>query len=1116
GHGVRGPAQRRHWRKLVAGVGGKGCSFWLQLVVALCDAARGAPGGAGRFIRRVALVQRLRLERVHEVFPPPIPDAPGFLARRAEWLDRGGVGAAGLGAAAAVGWAVLVVHALNDQRARRARSGKLLPTSRGARLRAEVVAARGVANGGKEVPRALGGALLGLPARGVAASVRALDIADERVAGWLADPSLALLPKAEWHRIGAKLVELGLAAPIADERIFEVGNLKALAGAFGAAKSGAPMPGHSVAQRLIIDMAPASSSQRTTRGDIGALGASPSWVDIPPPARQPCMTLAEAIPNELIGISGPWRTRIALRVIPMGWVNAVTVFQHCHRRLGFGLKPLAAGPPPEAEWRRGRPLPLRSKQLEQAWVQYYIDDRGSGEFAPNSLVDDLAGSASAEQDEQREAYARSGISVAQGKANHLELILERMGASVDGVAGRVGVTTEKLHLLLELTMWAIGQLEVTVKAMLVVLDRRRPRVVLVELFAGALLRPPWLRRPTSRRRWPGVIELGNFEAIDCERFGQVLEGFRRDADWVAIAAGSPCQDLSSLNEIGKGLKGERSKLFRKIPELIEAAERAFVRCVGWFVENVFGIGVEARGQFTEALGVVPLLLGAKDFTRVRSRCSVDLPCFARPIQRRHPPLRPSGLERAAAAAQGRWFKDSCRYQACNYEDEVLLWDRARALGRLPVAEKRGVLMGFDRRYCEAAVKDSVAPEEWAIIMEGLMGNAFCVQCVTFLLGSWLAQVGALAAAPPGELCARVGEREANWNIDADFKRPGLRHPTAERSLIIEFLRVADRGGAGVRLDCNAPRRARAWPRCRGVAEHRCRYLRLLDAQAVAAVCTKCRSSARWLQPGIRQLNALALATGCYPKYGCCDADDVPADAPSRWAGARGSQSEAVNGVFDWWLEQQREVTAPEPAGRALPIGPLIALAFSGGFVVAGFPSAAAALLAARDAHLRTGEILAFQWANVTLYESSGAAMIRLRDTKSQRQTGAGEFAMARARLAVQLLATARGQRRSSSQWREQCEERALGMSPAALHRVFADIRSLPELDGQKLTLRSWRRGGASADFRAHGSMETTLLRGRWANVRAARLRVQDAMAEATTLDLSPAQCARCLQLAQRV
>eukprot|EP00959_Pyramimonas_sp_CCMP1952_P053388 1116738-Pyramimonas_sp.AAC.1 len=61
-----------------------------------------------------------------------------------------------------------------------------------------------------------------------------------------------------------------------------------------------------------------------------------------PEALQPYMALAEAIPIEVIGVPGPGKTHFALRVIPRGWIYAVTVLQHCHRRLGFGSRPLAA------------------------------------------------------------------------------------------------------------------------------------------------------------------------------------------------------------------------------------------------------------------------------------------------------------------------------------------------------------------------------------------------------------------------------------------------------------------------------------------------------------------------------------------------------------------------------------------------------------------------------------------------------------------------------------------------------------------------------------------------------------------------------------------------------
>ena len=49
---------------------------------------------------------------------------------------------------------------------------------------------------------------------------------------------------------------------------------------------------------------------------------------------------------------------------------------------------------------------------------------------------------------------------------------------------------------------------------------------------------------------------------------------------------------------------------------------------------------------------------------------------------------------------------------------------------------------------------------------------------------------------------------------------------------------------------------------------------------------------------------------------------------------------------------------------------------------------------------------------------------------------------------------------------------------------------------------SLRRGGATHDFRCHGSMERTLLRGRWATGAAARVYVQEGLSALTQLQIS--------------
>eukprot|EP00435_Cladocopium_sp_Y103_P073675 s72_g44.t1 len=72
-------------------------------------------------------------------------------------------------------------------------------------------------------------------------------------------------------------------------------------------------------------------------------------------------------------------------VIPMGWINAVSLFQHLHRRLGMAPRPLGAQFAEELEWRRDRAVPQPSDEKAVKWVQYYLDDAGVVGFAASEI-----------------------------------------------------------------------------------------------------------------------------------------------------------------------------------------------------------------------------------------------------------------------------------------------------------------------------------------------------------------------------------------------------------------------------------------------------------------------------------------------------------------------------------------------------------------------------------------------------------------------------------------------------------------------------------------------------------------------------------------------------------
>ena len=52
---------------------------------------------------------------------------------------------------------------------------------------------------------------------------------------------------------------------------------------------------------------------------------------------------------------------------------------------------------------------------------------------------------------------------------------------------------------------------------------------------------------------------------------------------------------------------------------------------------------------------------------------------------------------------------------------------------------------------------------------------------------------------------------------------------------------------------------------------------------------------------------------------------------------------------------------------------------------------------------------------------------------------------------------------------------------------------------------SLRRGGATEDFRAHGQLDRSLIRGRWGNSSTARIYITDGLARYTALNFSQLQ-----------
>ena len=74
-----------------------------------------------------------------------------------------------------------------------------------------------------------------------------------------------------------------------------------------------------------------------------------------PAALRGYMAVRKQVPGARVGRPDLKWVRMAVAVIPMGWLSAVSLFQHLHRRLGIGDGAHSAKFAETSEWRRDVP-----------------------------------------------------------------------------------------------------------------------------------------------------------------------------------------------------------------------------------------------------------------------------------------------------------------------------------------------------------------------------------------------------------------------------------------------------------------------------------------------------------------------------------------------------------------------------------------------------------------------------------------------------------------------------------------------------------------------------------------------------------------------------------------
>jgi len=191
----------------------------------------------------------------------------------------------------------------------------------------------------------------------------------------------------------------------------------------------------------------------------------------------------------------------------------------------------------------------------------------------------------------------------------------------------------------------------------------------------------------------------------------------------------------------------------------------------------------------------------------------------------------------------------------------------------------------------------------------------------------------------------------------------------------------------------------------------------------------------------------------------------------------------------------------EPPHRAVPFSPPLLLGFAGACAAIGEVEAAAFLLVGFDTMARTGELFNVLTKHVSFYKFKNGwrAVIMLEHTKTTPRKNAKEMLVVESSLAVRFLQLAVHSKPPGMPM--------LTMKPQRMRLLFQHLKQLFGVTEQ-LQLYSLRRGGATWDFLSHGSMERTLLRGRWASSSTARIYLQDAVAAVSLLSLKPNQMAR--------
>ena len=345
------------------------------------------------------------------------------------------------------------------------------------------------------------------------------------------------------------------------------------------------------------------------------------------------------------------------------------------------------------------------------------------------------------------------------------------------------------------------------------------------------------------------------------------------------------------------------------------------------------IHVEQRGDYQEVIvtGQYPNSADWLDEDSWQTDEDVVYPTCMKSIVRNKPPDRPAGLHRCDEGTIARWKTHRFRFPPYQYKSQYLIWDDRIQSCRLLNSDERERLMGLGSGHtqvCFSASKAKANKSAYEDERLSLIGDSFAIP--SFMLFAAAAvfehtkqfdvtQMQNRLGLPPGAASALSVNCPLSKTLSyGSFS--SAKHDTFDMN--IHLARRANHTGSDIRittgevlnprqlarqsvvsawwqwtscfrvkwemeehinpLECRAILLSIMWKLRKGNCTAR-KFFHLTDSYVCQSILSKGRTSSKLMQPIVRRVNSLLLASCCQLYLAHVDSSDNPTDGGSRKA-----------------------------------------------------------------------------------------------------------------------------------------------------------------------------------------------------------------------------------------